>query len=87
MGGDGGVDEIAAQPPDARQRAVLVSAGEPAVTDNIRDQYRREFPGLAHGASAEEVRSLGRGALSMAAFPCCTDQYAATGNAGPAFGG
>jgi hypothetical protein len=22
----------------------------------------------------------------MAAFPCCTDRYAATGNAGPAFG-
>jgi hypothetical protein len=50
MGGDGGVDEIAAQPPDARQRAVLVKAREPAVADNIRDQDRRELPGLAHCA-------------------------------------
>ena len=50
MGGDGGVDEIAAQPPDARQRAVLVSAGEPAVADNIGDQDRRKFAGLAHRA-------------------------------------
>jgi hypothetical protein len=33
MGGDGRVDEIAAQLPDARQRAVLVSTGEPAVAD------------------------------------------------------
>jgi hypothetical protein len=51
MGGNGGVDEIAAQPPDARQRAVLVSTGEPAVADNIRDQDRREFSGLAHCAA------------------------------------
>ena len=41
MGGDGGVDEIAAQAPDARQRAILVSAGEPAVADNIRNQDSR----------------------------------------------
>ena len=70
MGGDGGVDEIASQPPDTRQRAVLVNAGEPAVADNIRDQYRREFPGLAHGANAEVARSPSRGGLGMAALPC-----------------
>ncbi len=42
------LDEIAAQPPDARQRALLVSAGEAAKADNIRDQDRRKLSGLAH---------------------------------------
>jgi hypothetical protein len=46
MGADGGVDKIAAQPPDARQRALLVNAGEPAVADNIRDQDGRELAGI-----------------------------------------
>ena len=50
MGGDGWVDEVAAQAPDACQRTVLVSAGEPAVADNIRDQDGRELAGLAHCA-------------------------------------
>ena len=50
MGGDGGVDQIAAQRPEPRQRALLVRAGEPAIADDIRDQDRRNFPGLAHGA-------------------------------------
>ncbi len=48
MGGDGGIDQVASQPPKARQRAILVGAGEPAVADNIGDQNRRELPGLAH---------------------------------------
>jgi hypothetical protein len=38
---DRGVDEIAAQPPQARERALLVGAGEPAVADDIGDQDRR----------------------------------------------
>ena len=46
MGGDGGVDEIAAETPDARQRPILISAGEPAVADNIRDQDGRELAGI-----------------------------------------
>ena len=49
MRGDGGVDQIAAQPPEPRQRAVLVGAGEPAVADHVGDQNRRDFPGFAHG--------------------------------------
>ena len=48
MGGDGGVDQIAAQAPEARERAVLVRAGEPGIADHIGDQDRRNFPGLAH---------------------------------------
>ena len=49
MRGDGGVDQIAAQPPEPRKRAFFVRAGEPAVADNVRDQDRCKFPGLAHG--------------------------------------
>ena len=37
----------AAQP---RERALLVRAREPAVADDVGDQDRRDFPGLAHGA-------------------------------------
>ena len=48
MGRNRWLDEIAAQPPDTRQRALLVGAGEAAVADNIRDQDRRELSGLGH---------------------------------------
>ena len=47
---DGGIDEIAAQPPEPRQRAVFVSARKTAVANDIRDQDRRYFAGPAHGA-------------------------------------
>ena len=50
MDGDCGIDEIAAQRPEPRQNALFVCSREPAVTDHVRDQYRRNFPGLAHGA-------------------------------------
>src|SRR3984957_5913013 len=55
MGGDGGVDQIAAQPPEARQGAILVRARERAIADDIRDQDRRNLPGLAHGASSGAI--------------------------------
>ena len=45
MDGDGGIDEIAAQGPEARERAILVRAREPAVADDVRDQDRRELSG------------------------------------------
>ena len=35
MGRDGRVDEIAAEAPHARERAILVRAGKPAVADDI----------------------------------------------------
>jgi hypothetical protein len=38
MSGDGGVDEIAAQPSKTRQRAVLIRPGEPTVANHVRDQ-------------------------------------------------
>src|SRR5271166_1819260 len=50
MGGVGGVDEIAAEAPKTRKGPVLVSAGEPAIADDICDQDRCEFARLAHRA-------------------------------------
>ena len=48
---DDGVDEIAAKGPQARKDAILVRSREPAIADDIRNQNRRELPGLAHLAS------------------------------------
>ena len=45
-----GIDQIAAQRPQPRQNAILVRAREPAIADHVRDQDRRNLPGLAHGA-------------------------------------
>ena len=50
MSGDGRVDEVAAEPPQARKGPILVGAGEPAITDDIRNQDRRELSGLAQFA-------------------------------------
>ena len=50
MEGDGRIDQVAAQRPEPRQNAILVRSREPAIADNIRNQYRRNLPGLAHGA-------------------------------------
>ena len=62
MHGDGRVDQIAAQRPQPRKRAILVGAGEPAVADDVGHQDRREFPGLGHGRSftAEESSTAHR---------------------------
>ena len=46
MRGDGRIDQIAAQPPEPRQRAILVRAREPAVADHVRDQDRSDLPGF-----------------------------------------
>ena len=51
MGGDGGIDEIAMEAPQARQGAILVRRGESAVTDNVGDQDRSELARFPHGAS------------------------------------
>jgi hypothetical protein len=48
--GDRGIDQVAAQRAKSGERAILVRAGEPAVANDIRDQDRRDFPGLAHAA-------------------------------------
>src|SRR5277367_3396158 len=38
MRGDGGIDQIAAKPPQPRQRAILVRPGEPGIADHVRNQ-------------------------------------------------
>jgi hypothetical protein len=54
---DGRIDQIAAEPPEPRQGAILVRSREPAVADDIRDQDRRNFPGLAHGAPSRVMQN------------------------------
>ncbi len=51
MSGDGGVDQVAAQAPEPRERPVFVGAGETAISDDISNQDSRELPGLAHRAA------------------------------------
>ena len=55
MGGYCRVDEVAAETPKARKRPVLVGAGEPAVTDDIRDQNRRKLSRLGHCAALRQA--------------------------------
>ena len=47
MSVDGEVDEIAAEAPKRREDVFLVSAGKPAVSDDVGDQDRRELADLA----------------------------------------
>jgi hypothetical protein len=46
MYGDGRIDQITPERPEPRQCPILVGAGKPAVSDHIRRQNRREFPGV-----------------------------------------
>ena len=48
MGDDGGVDEVATEAPNPRERSFLIRASEPAVSDDVRDQDRRELSDLGH---------------------------------------
>ena len=50
MHSDGGIDEIATEAPQARQRAILVRRGESAVPDNVGDQDCSELARFPHGA-------------------------------------
>jgi hypothetical protein len=52
---DDGVDEIAAQGPQASKDTILVRPCEPAVAYDIRNQNRRELPGFAHRAPLAEA--------------------------------
>ncbi len=40
MGGDGRIDQVAAESPEAREGSVLVGAGKPAVADDVGHQDR-----------------------------------------------
>jgi hypothetical protein len=66
MRGDGGIDEIAAQAPEPRQRAILVRSRKTAVADDVRDQDRRDFPGSRDGGPSRVVQNSTRKGLSRA---------------------
>ena len=66
--GDGRVDEVAAQTPEARERPILVGAGEPAITDDIRNQDRRELASLGNwcvSRTGARLAQMPPGALSI----------------------
>ena len=52
MRGYRGIDQIAAQHPEPRQRSLLVRPGEPAVADDISDQDRSDLPRFRHGVAS-----------------------------------
>jgi hypothetical protein len=56
VGGDGGVNQVTAEAPQARESAVLVSTSEPAVTDHVGHQDCCEFPGLGHSSGSPALR-------------------------------
>ena len=55
---DGWIDQIAAEPPAARKGPILVGAGEPAITNDIRNQDRRELSGFGHGAPSRVMQRI-----------------------------
>ena len=72
MHGDGWVDQAAPKGPKPCEDAIFVRASKPGVADDVGYQDRSEFPGVAHGASAEAGRFARSSGLSMAALPRCT---------------
>jgi hypothetical protein len=48
--------------------AILIRPGKPRIADDIGDQDRGQFAGLAHGDNAEVARSPDRGGLGMVRF-------------------
>ena len=53
---DGRVDQIAAQPTEPRQRAILIRSRQPAVANDIRDQNRRDLPRSRHSGPSGVVQ-------------------------------
>ena len=43
MDRDRGVDQIASQRPEPRERAIFIGAGKPAVSDDVGDQDRNQL--------------------------------------------
>ena len=50
LAGDRGIDEVGAQRPQPRERAIPVRARHPAEADDVGGEDRRDFPGLGHSA-------------------------------------
>jgi hypothetical protein len=70
MNRDHGIDQVAAQRAQPRQRAVFVRAGQPAISGHVRSENRRKFPSLAHGAPLGNIQTgaKDRPCLQLSAF-------------------
>jgi hypothetical protein len=64
MRGDGRIDQIAAQPPQPRQGAILVRSREPTLADDVGNQDGSALPGFAHGEPPPPSRLAQRPAPS-----------------------
>src|SRR5208282_3329635 len=53
---DSGINQVAAQSPQPRERAILVRSREPAVADHVGDQDRGDFASLAHSSGSPALR-------------------------------
>ena len=55
MHGDGRIDQVASERPQSRQCAILIGASQPAVSDHVRRQDCRKFPGLGHDIPPQSI--------------------------------
>ena len=85
--GDCGINQIAAQRPQARQNPVLAGPGKPRIADDVGYQDRCQFSFRPRRYAAETVSAVsGRRGKSiigfgMAAHPCCTREDVEAGSA------
>ena len=56
IGLDRGIDQIAAQRPEPRQRAILIRPGKSAIADDIGRQDGGKLPGLGHSSGIPALR-------------------------------
>ncbi len=64
MDGDGRIDQVAAQSPEPRERALLVRAREPAVADHVGGEDRGKLPGFGHRVASGFDKSIMNDALA-----------------------
>ena len=65
MHGYGGIDQLAAQRAQPRQRSLLVGAREPAIADNIGDEDRSDLSRFRHGAASGFGDAIMNGASAL----------------------
>ena len=58
--GDDGVNQVTAQRPEPRERAIFVCAGEPAIAGDVRHQNRCKLAGFGHGAPHASLQNSTR---------------------------
>jgi hypothetical protein len=63
--GDCGVNQIASERAQSRQRSIFVGSGEPRIADHVGHQDRGQFSSLAHGATPPRPCQLFRVVRAM----------------------